>query len=109
MISACRLHFLIRRRVAGGSGEVRPGDVCLISGSAPRAFLDALREARESGACVVMASQSGNGRVMAKRAFLERGFAVADDLTPKKVRILLMLALAQKRSMEEIQRMILAY
>ena len=33
MISACRLHFLIRRRVAGGSGEVRPGDVCLISGS----------------------------------------------------------------------------
>jgi L-asparaginase len=91
---------------AGCSGIVGAG---LGSGSAPRAFLDALREARESGVCVVMASQSGNGRVMAKRAFVERGFAVADNLTPKKVRILLMLALAQKRSTEEIQRMILAY
>ena len=33
MISACRLHFLIRRKVVGGSSEVRPRDVCLISGS----------------------------------------------------------------------------
>jgi len=96
-------------KALAGAGCVGIVGAGLGSGSAPRAFLDALREARESGACVVMASQSGNGRVMAKRAFLERGFAVADDLTPKKVRILLMLALAQKRSMEEIQRMILAY
>ncbi len=91
---------------AGCVGLVGTG---LGSGSAPRAFLDALREARESGVCIVMSSQSGHGRVMAKRTFTERGFAVGDSLAPKKIRILLMLALTQKRSTEEIQRMILKY
>jgi L-asparaginase len=75
----------------------------------PRAFLDALREAHKSGVCIVMASHSGNGRVMAKRSFTEKGFVVADSLAPKKARILLMLALAQTRDAAEIQRMMLAY
>jgi L-asparaginase len=79
------------------------------SGSVPRAFLDALREAHKSGVCIVMASHSGNGRVMAKRSFTEKGFVVADSLAPKKARILLMLALAQTRDAKEIQRMMLAY
>jgi L-asparaginase type II len=91
---------------AGCAGIVGAG---LGSGSAPRAFLDALSAARERGVCVVIASQSGNGRVMAKRAFVERGFAVADNLPPKKMRILLMLALAQTRDTGEVQRMILTY
>ena len=39
----------------------------------------------------------------------EKGFVVADSLAPKKVRILLMLALAQTRDAKEIQRMMLAY
>jgi len=91
---------------AGCAGIVGAG---LGSGSAPRAFLDALSAARERGVCVVMASQSGNGRVMAKRAFVGRGFAVADNLPPKKVRILLMLALARTRDAGEVQRMILKY
>lgn len=91
---------------AGSAGIVGAG---LGSGSAPRAFLDALSAARESGTCVVMASQSGSGRVMAKRAFVERGFAVAGNLPPRKIRILLMLALTQTRDISEIQRMILTY
>jgi L-asparaginase len=91
---------------AGCVGIVGAG---LGSGSAPRAFLDALSAARERGVCVVMASQSGNGRVMAKRAFVERGFAAADNLPPKKIRILLMLALAQTRDTGEVQRMIFTY
>src|SRR6185369_1596323 len=79
---------------AGCAGIVGAG---LGSGSAPRAFLDALSEAHGRGILVVIASQSGNGRVMAKREFVGRGFAVADNLTPRKARILLMLALAQTR------------
>ena len=97
----------VRALVAAGSaGIVGAG---LGSGSAPRAFLDALSAAREGGICVVMASQSGSGRVMAKRTFVERGFAVAGNLPPRKIRILLMLALTQTRDIGEIQRMILTY
>src|SRR5207237_3981324 len=65
---------------AGCAGIVSAG---LGSGSVPRAFLDALREAQASGVCVVMASQSGHGRVMAKRPFTEKGFVVAERLGPQ--------------------------
>ncbi|MGH8662812.1 MAG: hypothetical protein ACREUX_00975 [Burkholderiales bacterium] len=58
---------------------------------------------------MVVASQSFNGRVMAKRAFVSRGFAVADNLPAKKARIVLMLALAAPRSRDDIQRMMLTY
>ncbi len=91
---------------AGCAGIVSAG---LGSGSVPRAFLDALREAHQSGVSIVMASHSGNGRVMAKRSFTEKGFVVADSLAPKKARILLMLVLAQTRDEKEIQRMMLTY
>jgi L-asparaginase len=91
---------------AGAKGIVGVG---LGSGSAPRAFLQALERARAQGVTVVVASQSFNGRVMARRAFTARGFAVGDNLAAKKVRILLMLALTRPRSREEIQRMLLAY
>jgi L-asparaginase len=91
---------------AGARGIVGAG---LGSGSAPRAFLSALEAAAKEGVAVVIASQSFNGRVMAKRAFVERGFAVADNLAPRKTRILLMLALAAKRDRDDIQRLILKY
>ncbi len=83
--------------------------VGLGSGSAPRAFLEALEAARERGVAVVVASQSFNGRVMARRTFVSRGFAVADNLPAKKARIVLMLALAAPRSRDDIQRMMLTY
>jgi len=91
---------------AGCIGLVGAG---LGSGSAPRAFHDALEAAHQTEALVVIASQSFNGRVMAKRAFKERGFIVADNLPPKKVRVLLMLGLTVTRQPEEIQRMLLSY
>lgn len=91
---------------AGATGLVGVG---LGSGSAPRAFLDALEAARKQGVVVVIASQSFNGRVMARRGFIERGFVVADNLAPKKARILLMLALGGTRRPEDVQRMILTY
>jgi L-asparaginase type II len=90
----------------GAKGIVGVG---LGSGSAPRAFLQGLERARDHGVTVVIASQSFNGRVMARRAFVERGFVVADNLAAKKARIVLMLALVAPRSKDEIQRMMLTY
>lgn len=91
---------------AGAAGLVGAG---LGSGSAPRAFFDALEAARKQGVVVVIASQAFNGRVMARRGFTERGFLVADNLAPKKARILLTLALGATRRLEDVQRMILTY
>lgn len=57
----------------------------------------------------MVGSQSGSGRVMARRALVERGFIVSDNLQPRKARILLMLALTQTRDRTEIQRMFNEY
>ena len=46
---------------------------------------------------------------MQTRRFTEDGYIVADNLTPKKARILLMLALEKTKDKAEIQRMMLAY
>lgn len=91
---------------AGCQGLVSAG---LGSGSAPSAFLDALTDVARRGVPVVVASQSGSGRVMARKAFTERGLIVADNLQPRKARILLMLALTRTRRPEDIQRMMLTY
>ncbi|HEV7821032.1 MAG TPA: L-asparaginase, partial [Burkholderiales bacterium] len=91
---------------AGCAGIVSAG---LGSGSVPRLFMDALRAAHEGGVCIVAASHAGNGRVMAKRSFTEKGFVVADSLAPKKARVLLMLALTQTQDAAEIQQMFLRY
>jgi L-asparaginase/Glu-tRNA(Gln) amidotransferase subunit D len=46
---------------------------------------------------------------MARRAAAERGFVFADNLLPRKARILLMLALTLTRDRHEIQRMMQTY
>jgi L-asparaginase len=91
---------------AGCQGLVAGG---LGSGGAPRAFLDALAKLVKSGVPVVVASQAGSGRVMARKTLAERGFIVADNLLPRKARILLMLALTRSRDPAEIQRMMKTY
>lgn len=91
---------------AGCAGLVAAG---LGSGSAPRAFLDALTDVARSGIPVVMSSQAGSGRVMARRRLIERGFITADNLLPRKARTLLMLALTLTRDPAEIQRMFHTY
>jgi L-asparaginase len=77
-------------------------------GSSP-GFMLGLREARRRGTPVVIATQTGNGRVVRTRRFIEEGFIVADNLMPKKARILLMLALTRTNDPAEIQRMMLTY
>jgi L-asparaginase type II len=91
---------------AGCQGLVSAG---LGSGGAPRPFLDALSRAAEAGIPVVVTSQAGSGRAMARRGAAERGFLFGDNLLPRKARILLMLALTKTRERREIQRMFETY
>lgn len=91
---------------AGCDGLVAAG---LGSGGAPRAFLDALTAVAENGTPVVVASQAGSGRVMARRAMTERGFILADNLLPRKARILLMVALTRTRDPKDLQRIMGTY
>jgi L-asparaginase/Glu-tRNA(Gln) amidotransferase subunit D len=71
--------------------------------------MEALRRAQRQGVKVVIATQTGSGRVVRTRRFTEDGYIVADNLTPKKARILLMLALTRTDDSAEIQRMMLTY
>ena len=91
---------------AGVDGLVAAG---LGSGGSPPPFMAALKEASDAGTPVVIATGTGSGRVMQTRRFTEDGYIVADNLTPKKARILLMLALTKTKDPVEIQRMMLAY
>jgi L-asparaginase len=91
---------------AGCAGLIAAG---LGSGGGPRPFLDALSHVARSGIPVVLTSQAGSGRVMARKAYTQRGFILADNLTPRKARILLMLALTRTRDAAELQRMMETY
>ena len=79
------------------------------SGSSQPPYMAALKEVSDGGLPVVIATHTGSGRVMQTRRFTEDGYIVADNLTPKKARILLMLALTATKDKAEIQRMMLAY
>jgi L-asparaginase len=79
------------------------------SGGAPNAYLRALDEAVKKGVAVVVATQAGEGRVTLKQRFIDGGYVVADNLGPRKARILLMLALTGTRDAKQIQRMMLTY
>ncbi|NQW21846.1 MAG: asparaginase [SAR202 cluster bacterium] len=91
---------------AGVDGLVAAG---LGSGGSPPPFMAALKEVSDAGLPVVIATHTGTGRVMLTRRFTEDGYIVADNLTPKKARILLMLALTKTKDRAEIQRMMLTY
>jgi L-asparaginase len=79
------------------------------SGHGPRDFQLALEEAVAQGIPVVQASHTGSGRVVMVRRRRETGLIVADNLTPKKARILLMCALTVTRSHRRIQEMFEVY
>ena len=91
---------------AGCEGLVAAG---LGSGNASKLFMDALAKVAKQGVPVIAASQVGTGRVMGRRAFLDRGLIPAGTLAPRKARILLMLALTRTRDPAEIVRMFETY
>ena len=91
---------------AGVRGIVAAG---LGSGGSPSPFMAALRRAVAAGVPVVISTHVGTGRVLQTRRFTEDGYIVADNLHPKKARILLMLGLTVTSEPAELQRMMLEY
>ena len=90
----------------GVDGIVAAG---LGSGGSPSTFMAGLKNAQEAGIPVVLSTHVGTGRVVQTRRFTEEGYIVADNLHPKKARILLMLGLTQTSDPAELQRMMLEY
>ncbi len=91
---------------SGVSGIVAAG---LGSGGSPSQYMAALRRAVAADVPVVISTHVGTGRVMQTRRFMEDGYIVADNLHPKKARILLMLGLTATSDRAELQRMMLEY
>lgn len=65
--------------------------------------LEALKFAMAQGVTVVRSSRVGNGRVLPIEPYKEFPFIHADNLTPQKARILLMLGLLDSNHPEELQ------
>jgi L-asparaginase len=92
---------------AGAKGIVSAG---FPSGAPSPAQKVALKLAAKAGVVVVQSSRSGSGRVIDdKVALRDAGFIAADNLTPQKARILLMLALTLTSDTGEIRRMFDTY
>jgi L-asparaginase len=68
----------------------------------------ALAEAIAAGCTVVLASRAGSGRTFPAGRYRAEGFLNADNLTPQKARILLMLALTRSRDRTEIEALFAA-
>jgi L-asparaginase len=80
-------------------------------GNVPGSMFDAIQEARERGIPVVISTRVPTGRIFPLSAAkgsalaLKRiGCVLADDLSPQKARVLLMLALTKTRDPEALQK-----
>ncbi len=93
----------------GASGIVHAGTG---AGNFTAAAREALVAARRSGTVVVRASRIPAGVVTRNTGHVDDDaldFVVADDLSPQKARILLMLGLTRTRDTRELQRMFRTY
>jgi L-asparaginase len=82
------------------------------AGSVSDAEVEAIKEINASGGkkpMFVRSSRTGNGRVTGRRKFDALGIIPADNLSPQKARILLVLALTKTRDPKEIARMFSQY
>jgi len=86
---------------AGARGIVVAG---FPTGSPSPAMATALEEVKASGVAVVMSHRGGRGRIQTGRPFTS-----ADNLTPQKARILLMLALANGVQPDELDAVFGSY
>lgn len=91
---------------AGAKGIVVAG---FASGLVTPAQLAALRSAQEQGVAVVHGSRVGSGRVIRAASMHAPDSIAADNLSPQKARILLMLALTISQDNKEIQRLFETY
>jgi L-asparaginase len=86
---------------AGAKGLIVAG---FPTGSPSPAMDQALSAANDAGIAVIMSHRGGYGRVQTGREFIS-----ADNLTPQKARILLMLALANTVPADRLQQIFLEY
>lgn len=95
-------------RQAGARGIVF---ACTGAGTLSESEKAAVKDAARAVAppVFVRASRVGNGRVIGRREYDELGMVPADNLSPQKARILLMLALAQTSDLQEIRRIFAQY
>ncbi|RUT33208.1 asparaginase [Arsenicitalea aurantiaca] len=93
---------------AGVEGLVIAGHGAGGNSPAQTTAIDELREAGNE-MIVVRSNHTGNGRVLDRAGNFERLVLHADNLQPKKARILLQLALATTDDPAEIQRMLSEY
>jgi len=80
-------------------------------GGVPAAMFDAIQEARRSGLPVVISTRVSTGRIFSLSAgkgsslsLKQIGCVLADDLSPQKARILLMLALTKAHEPNSLQK-----
>jgi L-asparaginase len=101
---------LIRAAVDNGAAGIV---LATAAGGTSGTQLDAVRYALGRRVAVVTATRTGAGRVVAGgepgRVMAVAGTLAADDLTPIKARIVLMLALARQADSRDIQRMLREY
>jgi L-asparaginase len=97
--------------VAGGvRGIVVAGTGAGLMSTAERDAIKALAAGNEaSRPIVVRSNRTGNGRVLPQADSDALGMVPADNLSPQKARILLMLALTRTRDLAEIRRMFTEY
>ena len=86
---------------AGAKGIVVAG---FPTGSSSPAMNKALAAARDSGVAIIMGNRGGDGRIKTDREFIS-----ADNLSPQKARILLMLALIKKPTNDRLKEIFLSY
>ncbi len=92
---------------AGAKGLVSAG---LPPGSPSAGQREAFERAARAGVVVVQSSRAGSGRVIDTKVSLRHsGFIGADNLTPQKARILLMLALTVTSDPDSLRQFFLTY
>ncbi len=101
------IEALIEARV---DGIVLAGTGAGLVSGVERAALDRIASLPEAERPVVVRSnRTGSGRVVPLPGYDERGMIAGDTLNPQKARILLMLALAKTRDLDEIRRIFREY
>ncbi|MBP2636696.1 MAG: ansZ [Firmicutes bacterium] len=91
---------------AGVKGLVYAG---LGNGNMSQTMQDTFQKIQDQGVVVVRSTRAGNGVVTRNGSFAEDPFVAADNLSPQKARILLMLALTKTNNAREIQELFWTY
>jgi L-asparaginase len=91
---------------AGAKGIISAG---FAPGFAGPAEFEVLKAAVRDGVVVMQSTRAGSGRTFKGKRLRDAGILIADNLTPQKARLLLMLALTVTQDPAEIERIFLSY